>query len=98
MKLTVDYINWLKNKFYSILLGFEKNEDNLTTTIGSFIYHIEGLQIKLDEDKQSTINTLLVTLEHLYDDSLQAEYDLSIIRREILNCMNLIGRFFKVGD
>lgn len=97
MEITIEYLEHLKGGFYKCLCLFEEKNDGLSRYISSFSYELYGLQY-LMKSKKEYILTLLCVLEHFYDDSLEAEPDIGIIRSEAFRCMSLIEDMFKVGD
>lgn len=96
MNISVEYIKYLKDRFYETLCLFEEKNDGLSRYIESFSYELYGLQYLVEDTK--TIITLLSILEHFYDDSLAPEPDVKVIRGEVFHCISLINRMFKVGD
>jgi hypothetical protein len=98
MRLTVEYVNTLKNKVFKILPLFESNNIGLPQYIDSLIYEIYGLQYVIEKEYHYAITTLNSILEHFYDDSVQPEVDIKQIRREVLHCLDFIEKSFKVGD
>lgn len=97
MEIKNEYIDYLKGGFYKCLCLFEEKNDGLSTYIDSFSYEVYGLQY-LVEDGDRIITTLLCILEHFYDDSIEPEPDIKIIRSEVFHCINLVDKLFKVGD
>ncbi len=98
MELTVEYIDRLKNSVFKILCLFEENNEGLSQNIDSLIYEMYGLQYIVSKEKIPVIISLISILEHFYDDSIQPEPDIKVIRREVFHCMDLIEKSFKVGD
>lgn len=98
MKITNEYVNSLKNKFYKLLCLFEENNEGLSQNIDSLIYEIYGLQYLVEKEKVPVVISLISILEHFYDDSIQPEVDIKVIRREVFHCMDLIEKTFGVGD
>lgn len=86
------YYKTLIDKLYKCLCLFEEKNEGLVSFIHSLAYEIYGLQYHVKEKELPIIESLTVILEHLYDDSLQVEYDLTIVRREIFHCMDLIKK------
>ncbi|MGG3987519.1 hypothetical protein [Bacillus smithii] len=88
-----NYFAYLIDQFYKVLCLFEEKNLGLTTFIDSLSYEIYGLQYRVkNNESRVIIDSLLNILEHLYDDSLQAEYDLKVIKREIFHCTSLVEK------
>lgn len=97
MKLSDNYKDYLKGEFYKCLCLFEEDNEGLSIFISTLLYEVYGLQYK--NVNPSILDTLSNILEHFYDDSLGAEYDIETIRRECFHCMKLINRLIQdVGD
>lgn len=88
----------LQGKIYKIYMFFNEGNEGLTTYISSLIYELEGLGYLLNDKQYSMLLTIISTLEHFYDDSLSPAPDLNTIRREWLNCLNLIDKMAKSGE
>ena len=97
IKITNEYVEYLKGNFFKCLCMFENKESNLTTFIDSLIYEVYGLRYVL-EGKEDFLIILLSRLEHFYDDSKKENPDIKRIRREVFNSLNLIDKTLKVGD
>lgn len=97
MKINIEYLDYLKGGFYKILCLFEEDNERLPQYISSLSYELYGLQY-LIENKTENIFILLSILEHFYDDSLEPNPDISLIRKEVFRCMRIIDETFKVGD
>jgi len=82
----------LQGKIYKIYMFFTEGNEGLTTYISSLIYELEGLDNRLNDKQHSILITVISILEHFYDDSFAPEPDLLTIRREWLNCLNLIDK------
>lgn len=98
MEITVEYVAKLKNSIFKILPLAEEKNDGLLQYIDSLIYEIYGLQYLVEKDKQDILMRIVSILEHFYDDFIQPEYDINVIRREVFHCLDLIKKSFKVGD
>lgn len=98
MKITKTHIETVTGKIYKILPLFEDRNSGLTTYIGSLIYELVGMSARLNARQNSMLQTIVDTLEHVYDDSLAPDPDLEIIRREVLGCTNLFKKMFEQGD
>lgn len=83
---------------YKVYPFFIENNEGLTTYIDSLIYEFKGRIHDLNDIQASMMQTIIDIHEHFYDDSLAPEPDLHIIRREWLNCMNLIDKISEHGD
>lgn len=83
---------------FKIYPFFTENNKGLTIYLSSLIYEFEGLEARLNDTQASMIQTIISVFEHFYDDSLAPDPDLEIIRREWLNCMNLIDKIADHGD
>lgn len=97
MKITLSYVKRLKNSIFKILPLFEEGNDGLTQYLDSLIYELCGLHNMLENDKSSTLLSVIAILEHFYDDSLSANVDINLIRREVLHCLDIIDKTF-VGE
>jgi len=91
-----NYSESLKNSFYKILCLFEEKNQGLTQYIGSLIYELHGLKYLLADE--SKLISLIAIAEHLYDDSLQADVDLSEIKREVFHCIDMIEKMRLADD
>ncbi|MFO1442803.1 hypothetical protein KDN24_06190 [Bacillus sp. Bva_UNVM-123] len=98
MKVSQQYYNTLKNKLFKILCLFEEKNHGLTQFIDSLIYELYGLQYLIENDKYDSITSIIAILEHFYDDSLQSEVSIGVIRREVFHCMDLIQKLIKDGE
>jgi len=95
MDISVEYVDYLKDRFYETLCLFEEKNDGLSRYIESFSYELYGLQYLVKDTK--SIITMLSILEHFYDDSLAPEPNIKVIRGEVFRCISLVNRMFKVG-
>lgn len=91
-----NYSESLKNSCFKILCLFEENNKGLTQYIDSLIYELHGLQYLLADG--SKLISLISILEHFYDDSLQADFDISVIRREVFHCIDMIEKMRLADD
>lgn len=98
MKITIAHIETVTGKIWKVLPLFEDKNSGLTAYIGSLIYELEGLSVRLDPQQESMLQTITDVLRHVYDDSLVPDPDLKIIRREILGCTSLFNKIFEFGD
>nr|BDD47808.1 hypothetical protein 9 [Bacillaceae bacterium] len=96
--VTIEYVNKLIGKIFKILPLFEEKNEGLSQYIHSINYEIYGLQYVVEKEDIPTITSLIGILEHFYDDSLQPDPDIKVIRREVLHCIDLIEKSFGVGD
>jgi len=97
MDIPKEYVEYLKGGFYKCLCLFEESNTGLSSYINSFSYEIYGLQYLID-DKKEIVITLLSVLEHFFDDSLEPNHDIKVIRSEVFRCISLINKLFEVGD
>lgn len=88
----------LKNKVFKIYPFFTEKNEGLTTYIDSLIYEFQGLEHNLNDVQASMLQTIISIFEHFYDDSLSPDPDLQVIRREWLNCLNLLDKIAEHGD
>lgn len=96
MEISKIYIEKLKGRLFKILPLMEEKNEGITSYIDSLIYEIYGLQYLVESDKQPFIISVLCILEHLYDDSLQAEINLRQVKREVFHCLDLFEKHY--GD
>lgn len=97
MDIPKEYVEYLKGGFYKCLCLFEEANVGLSSYISSFSYEIYGLQYLID-DKKEIVIILLSVLEHFFDDSLEPNHDIKVIRSEVFRCISLINKLFEVGD
>lgn len=83
---------------YKVYPFFIEGNDGLSTYINSLIYEFEGRIHGLNDTQASMMQTIIDIYEHFYDDSLTPEPNLEVIRREWLNCMNLMNKIANHGD
>lgn len=88
----------LKNKIFKVYPFFVEGNEGLTTYIDSLLYEFRGLIHELNDTQASMLQTIISIFEHFYDDSLSPDPDLQTIRREWLNCMNLMDKIAEYGD
>lgn len=98
MKIRKSHYNKLIDKVYKVYPFFTEGNEGLTTYINSLIYEFEGLEHRLNDTQASILVTIICIFEHFYDDSLAPNPDLKVIRREWLNCMNLLEKISNHGD
>lgn len=99
MKISKPFMKYLKDGFFKCLCLFEEQNETTSQYINSFSYELYGLQYLVNEEQEVILSMILGILEHLYDDSLQPEYDMELIRREIFHCMNnLVNKLAEIGD
>lgn len=88
----------LKDKVFKVYPFFVEKNKGLTTYIDSLLYEFRGLMHELNDTQASMLQTVISIFEHFYDDSLAPNPDLKTIRREWLNCLNLIDKIAEFGD
>lgn len=98
MEISQSYYNKLKDKIFKVHPFFTEGNEGLTVYISSLIYELQGLDSRINETQSNILQTVVSILEHFYDDSFAPNPDLNLIRREWLNCMNLIDKMSKHGD
>lgn len=98
MNIRQEHYKKLQGKVYKIFMFFTEGNEGLTTYIDSLIYEFKGLDHLLNDKQHSMLVTIISLFEHFYDDSLAPNPDLDVIRREWLNCMNLIDKISEHGD
>lgn len=98
MTVKQPYYNKLKDKIFKIHPFFIEKNEGLTTYISSLIYELQGLDSRVNKTQSNILQTIISIMEHFYDDSFAPDPDLNIIRREWLNCMNLVDKVSEHGD
>lgn len=98
MFITETHVEKIKNKVFKVLYLFEGRNEGLTTYIHSTMYELEGLRNRVNPIQDSMLQSIISGLEHMYDDSIAPDPDISIIRREIMGYMNLLDKFYEHGD
>lgn len=98
MKIRNSHYERLKGKIFKVYPFFTEKNEGLTTYISSLLYEFEGLEERLNDTQASILMTIISIFEHFYNDSIAPEPDLEVIRREWLNCLNLMDKIAELGD
>ena len=96
--INAEYVKRLNGKLYKVLCLFEENSETVTTNIDSLLYELNGLEYLLPKENKPLLVSLISILERMYDDSLQVEFNISVIRREVFHCMDIISKFRLEGE
>lgn len=98
--MVFSYLETLKNRLFKIIPLFEENNEGIYKYIDSLLFELSGMLYVVEGFKNNSMFlSIIATLESLLDESLACEYDLSLIRREIFKCLNIVEKLQqKVGE
>lgn len=87
------YLETLKNRLFKIIPLFEEGNSEIHKYIDSLLFELCGMIYVVEKLKNSHLFlSLIATLESLYDESLAPEYSISLIRREVFRCLNVVEK------
>lgn len=94
------YLETLKNRLFKIIPLFEENNEGIYKYIDSLLFELYGMIYVVEGfEDNSMFLSLIATLESLLDESLVAEYNIPLIRREVFKCLSIIKKIQqKVGE
>lgn len=87
------YLETLKNRLFKIIPLFEENNEGIYKYIDSLLFELGGMIYVVKELKNNSMFlSLIATLESLLDESLAGEYNISLVRREVFRCLNIVEK------
>lgn len=87
------YLETLKNRLFKIIPLFEENNEGIYKYIDSLLFELSGMIYVVKELKNNSMFlSIIATLESLLDESLAGEYNISLVRREVFRCLNIVEK------
>ena len=94
--LFYNYLEVLKGRVFKILPLLEEKNVGVEKYIGSLLFELYGFQNVVETlENNHHYTSIISTLEEIYNVALLNEYDLSVIRSEILKSINLVNKLQK---
>ena len=97
-ELFQNYLESLKGRIFKILPLVEQQNAGVSKYLNSLLFELSGLENvigKLHNNYNYII--LIATLDEVYSEVLMGDYDLSVIRSEIMKSINVVEKLQKGG-